>query len=81
MKKLILTAGAIVALTILSAPAFARCGDDLKAARAAAAKLPDAKKTERQAVKAKLDEADAALGKRDEHGCKAAVAAAEAMLK
>ncbi|MCC7049308.1 MAG: hypothetical protein IT562_21530 [Alphaproteobacteria bacterium] len=81
MKRSILAAGALVAAMVLAAPAFARCGDDLKAARSAAARLPDARAADRQAVKKKLDEADAALGKRDEHGCKNAVAATQAMMK
>ena len=79
MKWIMLTAGTMLALATVSNAASARCVDDLKAARIAAGNVSTLNRKE--AVKQKLDQADQALAKRDEHGCKAAVAEAEAMMK
>ena len=76
MKKPIIAAAVLLA-AFPAAPAVAACADDLKKVKEAVAQMPDTRK--KSDAQLKIQEAETALAKKDEAGCKAAVQAADAM--
>lgn len=76
MKKSIISVAAILLVAFAAAPAAAACADDLKKVKEAVAQMPDTRK--KSDAQLKILEAESALAKKDEAGCKAAVQAADA---
>ena len=77
MKKPIIAAVAIAVLSLVSVPAFADCAGDLKKVKEEISKMPQSFK--KQDAMLKIQEAETALAKKDEEGCKTAVQAANAI--
>lgn len=76
MKKSIIAVMAVAVFAFAAQPVFAACADDLKKVKEAINKMPDTRK--KSDAQLKIQEAETALAKKDEAGCKAAVQAADA---
>ncbi len=77
MKKSLIAAVSIAMLSFASAPAFADCADDVKKVKAAITQMPQSFR--KQDALLKIQEAEAALARKDEAACKQAVQAADAI--
>ena len=82
MKKLMVVASvSLLVAAFAGSPALAACKDDLVKVKAAVAATPENKKSGKDTAAVKIKEAEAALAKKDEAGCMAAVKAADASIK